>query len=164
MNDAQKVKGAGPKLSLVVQYAVRDCGLPSRQQVRKWVKAASVCDTDVTVRFTGEAEGRQLNARYRGKGSATNVLSFPYSPPPQLRGDIVLCVPVILRQADLWRTAVEAHFAHLVVHGILHLQGHDHKRLHEAEAMETLERGILTRLGYPDPYADDRRGTTSRLV
>jgi probable rRNA maturation factor len=156
MNDTQKVRVARLKLSLVVQYAAEDRGMPSRPQVRKWVSAASTCDTDVTVRFADEAEGRWLNVRYRGKRDATNVLSFSYSPPPTLRGDIVLCVPVVRREADLLPTALDAHFAHLIVHGILHLRGYDHETGCEAQIMETMESGILKRLGYPDPYARNR--------
>lgn len=143
-------RAAAPSLS--VQYAVRDAALPTRAEVRKWLRAAGPGAAEVTVRFVGEDEGRALNARYRGKDRATNVLSFPYARAPRLAGDLVLCVPVVLREAAQQGKAVPAHFAHLVVHGMLHLQGYDHEKAAEARAMEQKEREILARLGYPDPY------------
>jgi probable rRNA maturation factor len=155
MSDTPKRRGAQTSLSLVVQYASDDPGLPSRPKVRRWVAATSACEAEITVRFTDEAEGRNLNAQHRGMTRATDVLSFPYTAPPQLSGDIVICVPVVRRQARSLRTALEARFAHLIVHGMLHLQGYDHHRARDARVMEALERSILNRLGYPDPYAED---------
>jgi probable rRNA maturation factor len=110
---------------------------------------------EVTVRFVDEAEGRELNARYRGKDTPTNVLSFPYAPPPEMAGDLVVCAPVVLREAAEQGKAPEAHFAHLIVHGMLHLQGYDHESDADTASMEQKEREILAVLGYPDPYASE---------
>jgi probable rRNA maturation factor len=103
------------------------------------------------VRFVGAAEGRRLNRAYRGRDYATNVLTFAYDG-PGLAGDIVLCTPVIARESRSRSLAVRAHFAHLVVHGALHLAGHDHERGRDAAIMESVERRILARLGFADPY------------
>jgi probable rRNA maturation factor len=116
------------------------------------VRAAHPDAAELTVRFVDAEEGRQLNAQYRGKDYATNVLSFPYAREPVLAGDLVLCLPVVLREAATQGKTVAAHFAHLVVHGMLHLQGYDHENSAEARRMEQRERDILARLGYPDPY------------
>jgi probable rRNA maturation factor len=120
--------------------------------VRKWVRATDPGAAELTVRFVDAAEGRMLNAQYRGKDYATNVLTFPYAREPLLCGDLVLCLPVVLREAAAQGKAPAAHFAHLVVHGMLHLQGYDHENGADARIMESLEREILARLGYPDPY------------
>ncbi len=141
-----------PALTLAVQYAIEDAALPPRPGVRRWVRAALTGAAEITVRFVGVEEGRDLNARYRGKDKPTNVLSFPYARAPRLQGDLVLCLPVALDEAAAQGKPVEAHFAHLVVHGMLHLQGHDHETAGEARAMEEKERDILALLGYPDPY------------
>ncbi len=138
---------------LSVQRAVRTEGQPSRESVRRWVNAAAEAAADVTVRFVGEAEGLALNDQFRGKKYATNILSFTYTPPPQAAGDLVLCVPVVLREAAEQHKPADAHFAHMVVHGMLHLQGYDHENDQDAEVMEARERHILAALGYPDPYA-----------
>ncbi len=140
------------RLSLSVQYAVREASLPTRAEVRKWVRASRPGAAEVTVRFVDAEEGRALNARYRGKNHATNVLTFPYAREPALSGDLVLCLPVVLREAAEQGKTASAHFAHLVVHGMLHLQGYDHETGAEARIMERMERDILDRLGYPDPY------------
>lgn len=141
-------------LSLTVQYACSNEGLPKRPQVRRWVRAATLRHALIlTIRFVGEEEGRALNHQYRGKEAATNVLSFDYEEPPG--GDIVLCVPVVLREAVEQEKPSEAHFAHLIVHGTLHLQGYDHETISEAEVMEHQECDILARLGYPNPYPDN---------
>jgi probable rRNA maturation factor len=108
---------------------------------------------DITVRIVGTAECRRLNSRYRGENHATNVLSFPYeNTGGAVRGDIVLCAPVIAREARDQDKSMEAHYAHLTVHAVLHLQGYDHKRRRDAKRMEALEKRLLTKLGYPDPY------------
>jgi len=143
---------AAATLSLSVQYAVRDAELPTRAAVRKWVRAAQAGATGLTVRFVDAAEGRALNARFRGKDYATNVLTFAYAPAPALQGDIVVCVPVVRREAAAQGRPAAAHFAHMVVHGMLHLQGYDHERDADAGIMEGRERDILAHLGYPDPY------------
>ncbi len=148
------------KLSLSVQYVCKDDVLPTRAQVRRWVtralRASEVETAEVTVRFVDAEEGQSLNRDYRGKDYATNVLSFPYEFPPTVMGDLVVCLPVVVREAAEQGKALEAHFAHMLVHGLLHLQGYDHEEDDEAEAMEAEERVILAALGYPDPYAGER--------
>ncbi len=151
MNSTKSTATTNP-LSLTVQYAVRDDALPLRSQVRRWVRAARPGAAQLTVRFVDAEEGRALNAQYRGKDHATNVLTFDYARQPALAGDLVLCLPVVLREAAEQGKAPEAHFAHLVVHGMLHLQGYDHENGADARVMEQKEREILARLGYPDPY------------
>ena len=129
--------------------------LPNRHQFRRWVKAALERDAAVTLRIVGETEGRQLNRDYRGKDYATNVLTFAYGEPlpgQPLLGDIVLCAPVLAREAMKQKKELLAHYAHLTVHGVLHLQGFDHEKVREAKAMEAREVAILVALGYPDPY------------
>jgi probable rRNA maturation factor len=143
-----------PELRLSVQYPGGKEGAPTRPQVRRWVRAACALPAEVTVRFVDAGEGRSLNRDYRGKDYATNVLSFPYASGAMLSGDLVLCLPVVATEAAEQDKPVDAHFAHLVVHGMLHLQGYDHETGRtDAERMEALERGILAGLGYPDPYA-----------
>ena len=143
-----------PELRLSVQYPGGREGAPTRPQVRRWVRAACAVPAEVTVRFVGAEEGRTLNRDYRGRDYATNVLSFPYESHPALSGDLVLCLPVLEREAREQSKPVEDHCAHLIVHGMLHLQGHDHETGRaDAERMEAIERQILARLGYPDPYA-----------
>jgi probable rRNA maturation factor len=105
------------------------------------------------VRFVGEAEGQALNRDYRGKDYATNVLSFVYECEP-VCGDLVLCAPVVAREAQQQNKTMEAHYAHLLVHGALHLQGFDHETAKQARRMEAREREIVTQLGYTDPYGD----------
>jgi probable rRNA maturation factor len=140
-------------LHLSVQYACKDDRIPSRQRVRRWVKAAAAKGAELTVRFVGAAEGRRLNREFRGKDYATNVLSFPYSNAPSICGDLVICVPVVLREAKAQGKEIAAHFAHLIVHGMLHLQEYDHERsAAEAARMERAERGILAGMGFADPY------------
>ncbi|OIR06876.1 endoribonuclease YbeY [mine drainage metagenome] len=141
-------------LSLAVQYGVDGPELPTRAQLRRWVRAAQAGDAEVTIRLVAAEEGRALNRDYRGKDYATNVLSFPYAPLPEMAGDLVLCPPVALAEAQAQGKTGQAHFAHLVVHGMLHLQGYDHETDADAASMEAKEREILARLGYPDPYAD----------
>lgn len=140
-------------LALTVQYAVARDALPTRVDVRRWVSAVEPGAAEVTVRFVDEDEGRGLNERFRRKDRPTNVLSFPYSSPPQLAGDLVVCVPVVLREAQEQGKPPFAHFAHLIVHGMLHLQGYDHDNDEDAAVMESKERHILARLGFNDPYA-----------
>ena len=146
-------------LSLCVQYACTGgAELPLRPQLRRWVRKtldaadSRVESAQVTLRFVDADEGRQLNRQFRAKDYATNVLSFPYAPPPQLAGDLALCLPVVLAEAAVQGKTALAHFAHLVVHGMLHLQGYDHQTDNDAERMEARERQILARLGYADPY------------
>jgi len=148
-----------PRLGFVVQYAVAAARLPPPADLRRWAKAAQQRDCAVTVRFVGAREGRTLNALYRGRESTTNVLTFVYDDAKPLTGDIVLCAPVLRQEAKAQRKPLAAHCAHLVVHGMLHLQGFDHDTSRTARAMEARETAILDRLGLPDPY---RRGTAPR--
>jgi len=148
-------------LEVEVQLAVDDTDVPSSDRIGHWAQAAwrsPMQDAEVVVRITDEAESRRLNHEYRGRDRATNVLSFPYEPVPELDllhvGDLVICAPVVRREAAEQGKAVEAHWAHMVVHGMLHLQGYDHVGDDETGAMEALETGILTGLGYPAPYND----------
>lgn len=144
------------RLSLSVQYAVDPRGLPLRASVRRWVRATYAGAAQVTVRFVAEEEGRTLNRGYRGNDRATNVLSFSYAPDPFLVGDIVVCVPLVIDEAARQGKSSAAHFAHLIVHGMLHLQGYDHEVEADAAEMEARERDILAGLGYPDPYQGER--------
>jgi probable rRNA maturation factor len=146
-----------PELSLSVQFACKDPALPSRPQVRRWVRAALNTSGDrpaeVAVRFVDAAEGQTLNRDYRHKDYATNVLSFVYESAPKVSGDLVICLPVVLREAVEQGKSAEAHFAHLIAHGMLHLLGYDHETgAKDAARMEAREREILADLGYPDPY------------
>ena len=144
-----------PPLDLSVQYPGGQSGAPSRTDVRRWVRAACTLPAEVTVRVVDAAEGRMLNRDYRGRDRATNVLSFPYDESgARVCGDLVLCRAVVEDEAQRQRKPVLAHYAHLVVHGMLHLQGYDHETSRDdAERMEAMERLILERLGYPDPYS-----------
>ena len=143
-----------PTLSLAVQYASGAANLPDRAQLRRWIKAALRQDAQVTLRIVDEAEGRELNRDYRSKDYATNVLTFVYDDiPGVLAGDFVLCAPVVAREAREQHKDLKAHYAHLVVHATLHLQGYDHEDAREAEEMEELETAIMAKFGYPDPYA-----------
>ncbi|WP_459949477.1 rRNA maturation RNase YbeY [Denitratisoma sp. agr-D3] len=141
------------RLSLAVQYACNGDDLPSRPRLRRWVQASLERPAEVTIRFVGAEEGQALNRDYRGKDYATNVLSFVYETAPKVLGDLVVCLPVVLREAKEQGKTVADHFAHMIVHGILHLHGYDHETgAADAEAMEAKERTILARLGIADPY------------
>jgi len=142
-----------PKLDLQVQYAAPAEDLPDPRALRRWARAALTDDAEVTVRIVGNREGRRLNRAFRGRDYATNVLTFVYGERRPLEGDIVLCAPVVRAQAGRSPGQLEAHYVHLVVHGMLHLQGFDHEQARAAQLMELLESEIVTRLGYPDPYA-----------
>jgi probable rRNA maturation factor len=141
-----------PNLSLSVQYAINQEGLPTRSQIKKWVKAALRVDTEVTIRIVDVEEGRMLNSSYRGKDYATNVLTFPLTEIPHLMGDIIICAPVVASEAHAQNKSIEAHYAHLTVHGVLHLHGYDHITEPQAALMESLEVTILQKLGYANPY------------
>ena len=154
----------GPvRLDVAVGYAVPRAGIPAAVSFRRWVAAAldgRIREADLAIRIVGSKEGRALNHHYRGKDYATNVLSFPAELPEglpkgvklPLLGDLVICAPVVAREAREQKKPVAAHYAHLTVHGALHLLGWDHEDEREAEAMEQLEREILAGLGLPDPY------------
>jgi probable rRNA maturation factor len=144
-----------PRLDLALQYAAPRTGLPARASVAAWVQAALERAARITVRFVGAAEARHLNRRYRRRDYAANVLAFRYSAPRarSIEGDIVLCAPVVAREAREQAKAPRAHYAHLAVHGALHLQGFDHATARGAARMEARERRILARLGFADPYS-----------
>jgi probable rRNA maturation factor len=150
---------AGPTLSLSVQYASNDADLPTRALIRRWVRAALEGNAVVTVRFVGAIEGRALNAEFRQKDYPTNVLTFVYDDHDPRAGDVVLCTPVVQKEADAQGKPLTAHYAHLVVHGMLHLQGYDHERPADAATMEARETAILAALGFPDPYASPWKPT-----
>ena len=137
-----------------MQYATNAPDAPTRSQVRKWVRAALLDDAVVTVRFVDGIEGRALNAEFRNRDYATNVLTFVYDDESPRAGDIVLCAPVVRKEADEQGKSLAAHYAHLVVHGMLHLQGFDHERPADAAQMEAREIAILARLGLTNPYGD----------
>ncbi|HEX5662731.1 MAG TPA: rRNA maturation RNase YbeY [Xanthomonadaceae bacterium] len=156
----------GPiRLDVSVSYATPRAGLPSAVSFRKWVAAAlasRILEADLAIRIVGAREGRALNRHYRGKDYATNVLSFPADMAEGVKlpkgvklpllGDIVLCAPVVAKEAKEQRKPLAAHYAHLTVHGVLHLLGWDHQDERDADCMEALEREILAGLGIEDPY------------
>jgi probable rRNA maturation factor len=138
--------------------------LPGEEQLQLWASAALSGRTDfaepeLTIRLVAEEESQELNNEYRGKDKPTNVLSFPFEAPPQvpieLLGDLIICAQVVQQESEEQRKAAEAHWAHMVVHGCLHLLGYDHIKDDEAEVMEDLERQIMAGLGFPDPYPDE---------
>lgn len=137
---------------MTVQFAVKGDHIPNRTLFRKWVKAALKEPAEIVIRIVDRQEGEVLNRNFRGKHSATNVLTFVYDDQALLSGDIVLCAPVIFQEAEQQGKDLIAHYAHLTVHGVLHLQGYDHVNDEDATIMESLETKIITRLGYADPY------------
>ena len=155
-------------LRLTIQNAAAAADLPARSTLRRWLLRALIGarrrDAALTVRFVDAAEGRRLNREFRGRDYATNVLSFRYDDAPArgsarnapIRGDIVLCVPVLRQEAQTQRKSLRAHCAHLLIHGALHLCGYDHDTVKGAKVMEALETGLLHSLGYDDPYATIR--------
>ena len=140
------------KLNLAVQYAVTANGKPTRAQFRRWVRAALDGDARITLRIVGQPEGRALNRDFRGKDYATNVLTFILHDAAPLEGDLALCAPVVAREARAQKKSLAAHYAHLTIHGVLHLQGYDHENDADATVMESRETAILAKLGYADPY------------
>jgi probable rRNA maturation factor len=147
------------QLSLSLQFgplegaAAHRAALP-RHKVMRWIRHALATDAEITVRIVGEQEGRQLNRDYRHKDYATNVLTFDYTAEPVVTADLVLCAPVIEREAREQHKTLQAHYAHMLVHGTLHAQGWDHETsAADAEAMEAYETDILRELGFEDPYA-----------
>ena len=134
------------KNSVQVQYAVPRRGVPSAASFRKW---AALSPSAITIRIVGASEGRRLNKAYRKRNYPTNVLAFPYG---RGKGDLVLCHPVVAREARAQGKHIAAHYAHLVLHGLLHLHGYDHEKKREAERMERAEIRLLRRAGYPNPY------------
>jgi len=120
--------------------------------VARWIRAALGAPAEITVRVVDETEGRRLNRDFRAKDHATNVLTFDYQIQPLVVADLVLCAPVVAKEARVQGKTLEAHYAHLLVHGTLHAQGWDHQGAAEARAMEARETGLLQALGYADPY------------
>lgn len=149
------------RLLLSVQVAAVRRGLPSESAIRRFARAALEGmrrkRVALGVRIVNTTESAALNARYRGKRGATNVLSFPFEPPPgtasETLGDLVICAPVVRGEARALGIAETAHWAHMVVHGIMHLRGYDHKNDKEAAVMERREARVLRALGFPNPHA-----------
>ncbi len=150
-------------LDLEVQYAIHPEGTPPASAFRHWAEAALADrqeDTGLVIRIVDEEESRALNRDYRHKDRPTNVLSFPFEAPPGMPagetghhlGDLVICAPVVEREAEAQGKTLAAHWAHMLVHGVLHLCGLDHETPDEARQMEAREREILERLGFGDPY------------
>lgn len=128
----------------------------TRSRVTRWIRHALALDAQITVRIVGSSEGRQLNQQYRHKDYATNVLTFDYEQEPVVIADLVLCAPVVAREAQEQNKTLEEHYAHLLVHGTLHAQGWDHETSEQdAQEMEDYETAILREMGYADPYAKD---------
>lgn len=142
-----------PPLTLSLQFAdpSHRAQLP-RHKVARWIRAALSAPAEITVRIVGAEEGRALNREYRGRDYATNVLTFDYAREPVVSADLILCAPVVAEEARRQKLPLEAHYAHLLVHGTLHAQGHDHETDDEAETMEAAEAEVLARLGFADPY------------
>ncbi|WP_248321260.1 MULTISPECIES: rRNA maturation RNase YbeY [unclassified Caballeronia] len=148
-----------PSLTLNLQFPAAKAfpshkALLSRATVARWIKASLFADAELTVRFVDEEEGRMLNRTYRQKDYATNVLTFAYaeSEDDPVSGDLILCCPVVEREASEQGKPLAAHYAHLIVHGTLHAQGYDHEIESEAQEMESIETDIMQSLGFPDPY------------
>jgi probable rRNA maturation factor len=143
-----------PALDFSLQLASAAADIPAVAQFKRWVRAALRVETSLTIRIVDEAEGQQLNAAYRGRDYATNVLTFPLTEEPMLMGDIVICAPVIAREALEQGKQLLAHYAHMTVHGVLHLHGYDHEVDAQAELMEAMEVAIMQTLGFANPYAE----------
>lgn len=150
---------ASHRLTLHVQYACEDAGLPARSDLRRWARAALKGvdgPVELGVRIVDTAESAALNERYRGKAGPTNVLSFSYDVgelTPCFLGDLIICAPVVRQEAQAQGKPADAHWAHMIVHGIMHLRGYDHMNDDEAKIMEELEADILQTLGFPNPYS-----------
>ncbi|MFC4259538.1 rRNA maturation RNase YbeY [Marinobacter lacisalsi] len=146
------------QLIVDIQRATDAGDLPTDDQLVRWAQAGwqQTHDSEVTLRLVDDTESRSLNHQYRGKDRPTNVLSFPFEAPAgitvPLAGDLVVCAPVVAREATEQNKTTEAHWAHMVIHGLLHLQGYDHIEDDEAEVMEALETRLLAKLGYGNPY------------
>ncbi len=149
---------ARPALSLSLQFARQDLPRAHRERlprhrVARWIRAALQAPAEITVRIVGAEEARALNRDFRGKDHATNVLTFDYSHAPRVHADLVLCADVIEAEARAQSRTLEAHYAHLLIHGTLHAQGHDHQRDAEAQRMEARESELMRSLGFADPYS-----------
>jgi probable rRNA maturation factor len=151
---ARKRKYVGPEFSLSVQFASEADELPARAQIRRWVAAALEHPAEITVRIVDAEEAQALNHDYRDKSYVPNVLTFEYGEvmPGVLGGDVVICAPVVEREAREQGKPLQHHYAHLTVHGVLHLQGYDHIEPADADIMESRETAILERFRIPNPY------------
>ncbi|MEM6406651.1 MAG: rRNA maturation RNase YbeY [Pseudomonadota bacterium] len=153
-------------MSLILQNE-QALSAPAEATFNQWAEIAlqDHNPNDIVIRITDAAESRELNQRYRGKDRPTNVLSFPCTAPPGLPqdylGDLVICAPLVIAEATAQHKPPDAHWAHLVIHGILHLRGYDHQTEAEAQIMETLEQQLLQQLGYPDPYTTHTEENTT---
>lgn len=143
-----------PQLWMDVQFASELKSIPTLAQFKLWARKALRTDAQVALRITDEEEARAFNSEYRGKDYATNVLTFPLTDSPFIIADILICAPVVFKEAAEQGKSVEAHFAHLTVHGVLHAHGYDHEKEAPALLMEGIESQIMVSLGYPDPYAE----------
>jgi len=151
-------------LKIDLQLVMSDNSIPDRAKFQNWVDAAAdACHCDnmaLTIRVTDAAESAELNARYRNKPEPTNVLSFPYEDPPGMEtnvlGDLVVCAPVVQNEAVEQHKSSDAHWAHMLVHGVLHLCGYDHTDQPGTDEMESLETSIITALGFPPPYNEQK--------
>ena len=143
-----------PEFSLTVQFASEADALPTRAQIRRWVAAALEHAAEITVRIVDAEEAQALNQDYRDKGYVPNVLTFEYGEisPGVLGGDVVICAPVVEREAREQGKPLQHHYAHMTVHGVLHLQGYDHLEPADADIMESREAVILKRFRIPNPY------------
>lgn len=163
MARAERRARATPRVALTLQCAAAHATVPSRRFFARCTRAALVglrARAAVTVRVVDGRESRALNRRWRGVDRATNVLSFPLAGPPgpadDALGDIVICAPLVAREAAAQGKSLAAHWAHLTVHAVLHMVGFDHDEDARAERMERRERAVLRALGFPDPYAPER--------
>jgi len=153
-------------LSVAVRFGTRRPWVPSQTRLTEWARLAAgrrAARLELAIRVVTPAESRRLNRDFRGKDQPTNVLSFPAgpataAPPAGLLGDLAICAGVVAREARAQHKALPAHWAHMVVHGTLHLLGYDHEAERDARRMERRERALLTRLGFPDPYRVADRG------
>lgn len=144
---------ARPSLTLSLQFAdASHRALLARHRVSRWLRAALTRPAELTVRIVGADEGRALNRDYRRKDYATNVLTFDYQREPVVVADLILCAPVVEREALEQGRSLQAHYAHLLVHGALHAQGHDHETRSEAARMEAQESELMRSLGFADPW------------
>lgn len=161
MSSKKTSKVLPPAVSLAVQYASAAPNLPTRPQFRRWFRAALQQNVRVTLRIVDEAEGRELNKNFRGKDYATNVLTFVYDDTEPLSGDVIICAPVVEKEASVQHKELMAHYAHMTIHAALHLQGYDHEQDDDAAQMEALETRLMLKLRYPDPYQElqARNGT-----
>jgi probable rRNA maturation factor len=152
------------RLMLEVQRVAKPVpGIPSDTILRRWAEAAletSQDEVELVIRLVDEPESQRLNHAYRNKDNPTNILSFPFEAPSivpvSLIGDLVICAPVVIREAEQLNLPLDAHWAHMVIHGVLHLQGYDHQSNQQAQVMEERERIILQNLHFPDPYQNEK--------